>query len=112
MATAAMAFGALVWSPQRPQLALGVLGGGALVGLSMWAISGVVNGLMMRSEAGAIRPVSRAFPLVKFFTRHAILAFVAYGMMARLQLHPVGLLIGVSSMVMAAAAEALRWRHR
>lgn len=110
IATAAMAVGALLWSPGRPQLALGVLGGGALVGLSMWAIGGVVKGLMTRSESGEFRPVSRAFHLVKFFTRHAILAVTAYVMMVRLHLDPVGMFVGVTSVVVAAAVAAARTR--
>src|SRR4029453_11199973 len=32
--------------------------------------------------------------LVKFFTRYAILAIVAYGMLARLRLSPVGVVAG------------------
>ena len=101
---------AFLWSPRRPQLALGVLAGGALVGLSMWAIGGVVKGLLMRSESGEIGPVSRAVPLVKFFTRHAILALTAYVMMVRLHLDPVGMFVGVTSVVVAAAIAAVRTR--
>jgi hypothetical protein len=109
-ATAAMAVGAFLWSPGRPQLGLGVLAGGALVGLSMWAIVGVVKALTTGSETGEIRPVSRAFPLVKFFTRHAILAVTAYVMMVRLHLDPVGMFVGVTSVVVAAAVAAVRAR--
>jgi hypothetical protein len=98
--------------PDVPRLALGVVGGGVLIGLAFWAIRGAVEQLTSGGESGENRRNSRGFALVKFFTRHAILALVAYGMMARLQLHPVGLLIGVSSIVMAASVEALRWRHR
>jgi hypothetical protein len=45
---------------------------------------------------------------VKFFTRHAILALAAYGMMVRLHLDPLGMLVGVSSLFVAAAVEAVR----
>jgi hypothetical protein len=82
----------------------GVLGGGLLIGLSFWAIRGTV-------EQGG-NP--SGFALVKFFTRHAILALAAYGMMVRLHLDPVGLLAGVSSLGVAVAGEALRdlrWRR-
>jgi hypothetical protein len=51
---------------------------------------------------------------VKFFTRHGIVALAAYGMMVRLHLDPVGLLLGVSSLGVAVAVEAvrdLRWRR-
>jgi hypothetical protein len=105
-----MAAGAWLWSPGRPQIALGVLAGGALVGWSMWAMGGVVNGLMIKSQSGEIRPVSRVVPLVKFFTRHAILALTAYIMMVRLHLDPVGMFVGVTSVVIAAAVSAARTR--
>jgi hypothetical protein len=85
---------------------LGVLGGGVLIGLSFWAIRGSVDALMGGK--------SRGFALVKFFTRHGILALAAYGMMVRLHLDPVGLLAGVSSLGVGVAGEALRdlrWRR-
>jgi uncharacterized membrane protein len=88
----------------------GVIGGGVLVGLAIWALVGVVSALMSRDESGEIRPVSRAFPLVKFFTRHVILAFVAYVMMVRLHLDPIGMVVGVTSVVVAATLEAARPR--
>ena len=104
---------------------LGVLGGGVLIGLSFWAIRGVVDtlisvrsGLPQRSgdaaEAGETRGNPAGFALVKFFTRHGILALAAYGMMVRLHVDPVGLLAGVSSLGVAVAVEALRdlrWRR-
>jgi hypothetical protein len=93
---------------------LGVIGGGVLIGLSFWAIRGAVDGLIALrsgSESGENRS---GFSLVKFFTRHGILALAAYGMMVRLHLDPVGLLAGVSSLGVAVAGEALRdlrWRR-
>src|SRR5687768_16919954 len=76
-----------------------VLGGGLLIGISYWAIKGTVDALIGRrtasfahggeaaaaAESGA-RP--RRWPLVKFFTRHGMLALAAYGMMVRLHLDP------------------------
>lgn len=93
----------LVW-PRDWRMAAGILGGGVLIGLSAWAIRGVVDGLLSPSDG------SRAggSVLVKFFTRHAILAVAAYGMMARLKLDPVGMLVGVSSLALAAGLEAAR----
>jgi hypothetical protein len=88
----------------------GVVGGGVLVLLAIWALAGVVAGLVTREENGEIRPISRAFPLVKFFTRHVILAFVAYVMMVRLHLDPIGMVVGVTSVVVAAVFEAARPR--
>jgi hypothetical protein len=93
--------------------AAAVLGGGALIGISFWAIRGTVDVLMLRLRSET-RPKSAAFALVKFFTRHGIVALAAYGMMVRLHLDPVGLLLGVSSLGVAVAVEAvrdLRWRR-
>jgi hypothetical protein len=112
---------------------LGVLGGGLLIGLSFWAIRGTVDTLIAlqpglpRQSGGAAKAMeaegakagetgrkSTAFALVKFFTRHAIVAVAAYGMMVRLHLDPLGLLAGVSSLGVAVGVEALRdlrWRR-
>ena len=109
---------------------LGVLGGGLLIGLSFWATRGTVDTLVSlarrsgeaakadgsgdAANAGESGRISTRFALVKFFTRHGILALAAYGMMVRLHLDPVGLLAGVSSLGVAVAIEALRdvrWRR-
>jgi len=93
---------------------LGVLGGGLLIGLSFWAIRGTVDTLIVLRSGGETRRISSGFALVKFFTRHGILALAAYGMMVRLHLDPVGLVAGVSSLGVAVAIEALRdlrWRR-
>ena len=94
---------------------LGVLGGGLLIGLSFWAIRGTVDTLIVASiRAAKPAGIPRGFALVKFFTRHGIVALAAYGMMVRLHLDPVGLLAGVSSLGVAVGVEALRdlrWRR-
>jgi hypothetical protein len=93
---------------------LGVLGGGALIGVSFWAIRGTVDGLVALRSGGETGRISTVFVLVKFFTRHVIVALAAYGMMVRLHLHPMGLLVGVSSLGVAVGVEALRdlrWRR-
>jgi hypothetical protein len=60
------------------------------------------------TEQSRLSAVSAAWILLRLAGRYALLGFLAYAMIARLRLHPVGLLIGVSSAVAAAAAEALR----
>jgi hypothetical protein len=90
--------------PGQWQIAGGVLGGGLLVGVSAWAIRGVVDGFVL---GGGARP-SGTLVLVKYFTRHAILALAAYGMMVRLHLDPVAMLAGVSSLVVASGIVALQ----
>ena len=93
---------------------LGVVAGGLLVGLSFWAIWGSVEAFVgLRPDGESPRKLAR-FHLVKFFTRHAMLAIAAYGMMVRLQLDPVAMLLGVTSLGVAVAVEAvrsLRWRR-
>jgi len=105
---------------------LGVLGGGVLIGLSFWAIRGTVDTLLRGSAAtarqAAVDGQNRAetgrksprFALVKFFTRHGIVALAAYGMMVRLHVDPLGVLLGVTSLGIAVGVEALRdlrWRR-
>jgi hypothetical protein len=110
LACLALAVTALVWAPDRPRVAFGVVGGGVLSALALWVIAGAVGGWARRAESGEIRPKTRGFALVNFFTRHVILALVAYVMMVRLHLDPVGMLIGVTSVVVAVAVEAARPR--
>lgn len=113
IAGAGMALLAVVWFRNLSAPA-GVIGGAMLIGLSFWAIQGSVDafvGLRSGGETGGKPP---RFHLVKFFTRHAMLAFAAYGMMVRLQFDPVAMLVGVTSLGVAVAAEAvrsLRWRR-
>ena len=93
---------------------LGVLGGGLLIGLSFWAIRSTVDAVIALRSSGETGQKTARFALVKFFTRHAIVALAAYGMMVRLRLDPVGLLAGVSSLGVAVGVEALRdlrWRR-
>ena len=112
MACAAMAMAFALW---RGALAgVSVLGGAALIGLSFWAIRGTVDALITLRLRGEKGRISAVFTLVKFFTRHAIVALAAYGMMVRLHLDPLGLLAGVSSLGVAVGVEALRdlrWRR-
>lgn len=108
-----MTAGALLLKPSVPLLALGVVGGGVLSGLAYWGIRGLADVLVAGAIRGEIRSNSRGWALVKFFTRHAILALAGYGMMTRLKLDPVGMLMGVSAPIAAIALEALRgWRGR
>lgn len=104
---------AAAWTRGYP-VPLGVLGGGLLIGLSYWAIKGTVDALIALRSGGESGAKPARLQLVKFFTRHGMLALAAYGMMVRLHLDPVGLLAGVSSLVIAVAVEVLRdlrWRR-
>jgi len=95
-------------------VSLGVIGGGLLIGLSFWTIRGSIDAFVGLRSGGETPRKSARFHLVKFFTRHAMLALAAYGMMVRLQLDPVAMLVGVTSLGVAVAVEAvrsLRWRR-
>ena len=108
-----MAAAAALWTRDLA-LPLGVAGGGLLIGLSYWAITGTVDALIARRSGGETGKKPARWRLVKFFTRHGILALAAYGMMVRLRLDPLGLLAGVSSLSVAVAVEVLRdlrWRR-
>lgn len=95
---------ALALGAAGPRAAVGVLGGGLLAAVSYRAIKGAADAAMDSQR--------RRGALVKFVTRHAILAVAAYVMLARLRLSPVGMLIGASSLVLAAAAALARSSRR
>ena len=105
----------LAWRRGRPDVALGVVGGGALAGASYWAIrwsvSRLTTGVARRTrEGGDARPSRRRLvvPVLVLVLRYALLGLLAYVMIARLRLHPIGLLLGASSVAAAAAFEAVR----
>lgn len=86
--------------------AVAVVGGGLLIAISFLAITSGVDAL-----SGGKRP---AFVLLKLTGRYALLGFLAYVMIARLRLPPLGLILGASSFAVAAAVETvslLRKKH-
>lgn len=94
---------AAIWSGEA-RAPLSVVGGGVLAAISYRAIKGGVDAVAAGGRGRAA--------LVKFFTRHAILAFAAYVMLVRLRLHPLWVMAGASSLVAAAVAAAARFlRH-
>jgi hypothetical protein len=109
MAAAAFVIGGGRWSPVA-----GVLGGGLLIAISYRTlgsgVSGLVDLIARPRSAGEHEPapprVGRTVALVAM--RYALLALLAYVMIARLRLHPLGLLAGASSVVAAATVEAAR----
>jgi hypothetical protein len=98
---------AAAWAMARGAVAapFGVLGGGALAWMSYRGIKGGIDAV---TRVGGWTARRRAFGLVKFFTRYAILAVAAYVIMARLRLPPVAVFAGASSLVIAVMVEALR----
>jgi len=103
---AALAVVALLLARGDPRPAIGVLGGGVLAGVSLVGIRSSVGALLTGSRAMA-RPRA-LWTVLKVGGRYALLALLAYVMIARLRLHPLGLLAGASSVVAAAAIEAGR----
>lgn len=106
-ACAAMAAVAAAVASRHLASAAGVLGGGLLVVISYRGIKGGIDALAGGAASGAARK-GTAIGLVKFFTRYAILATVAYVIMARLRLPPLAVVAGASSLVVAIAIEAVR----
>jgi hypothetical protein len=109
---AAMAVVALLVADDRVQTALAVLSGGLLAGVSYWLIlsgaGAIVRAAGLASGAEPVRRANLPWIVVKLAGRYALLALLAYVMIARLRLPPLGLLAGVSSIVAAASVEALR----
>jgi hypothetical protein len=106
---------ALILGAGRPDAAVAVLAGGALVGISYRAIKSSIDALASVAGSGASaagsgpRRPSLAWPMITLGGRYALLGFLAYVMISRLRLHPIGLLAGASSLVAAAAIEAVRF---
>ena len=90
--------------------AAAVVGGGVLAGVSFLLIKGAivdVTAFAAHPTEPAPRP-NASFAVVKLTARYALLGFLAYVMIARLRLHPIGLIVGASSFVAVAAVEAVR----
>jgi hypothetical protein len=107
---AAMAVVAFAVSRAHLMSALAVVGGGLIAGGSYLAIQSGVSALvdrLTRSATPPRRPALR-WTVFKLTGRYALLGFMAYVMIARLRLPPLGLLAGASSIVAAVAVEAAR----
>ena len=110
---AAMAF---VLAGGRPGPATGVLAGGFLVSFSYWTLKRGVSSLAHSpshasgtADGDAMRRPNPLWTFAKVVVRYALLALLAYVMIARLRLHPLGLLAGASSVVAAVSIEAVRF---
>jgi hypothetical protein len=111
-----MAAVALALQGGRPDGAIGVVGGGALMAVSYRSIKGGVDALVGRvagnGSSGGRRRGLRA--LVGVVVRYALLAAGAYVILIPLRAHPLGVLTGVTAPVVAIALEAarLQWQKR
>ena len=108
LTAAAMAV-ALVLPGGGARVAAAVAGGALLSGVSYWAIKRGVTGLADAVLSRGHGPHS-AQRLLVVVLRYALLAGIAYVMIARLRLSPIGLLGGASVIPVSAAAEFVRGR--
>lgn len=90
--------------------AAAVVGGGVLIGVSYFALRSGTGALvdLVSGQAGEDRVRVVRATMVRLVGRYALLGFLAYVMIARLRLHPLGLLAGASSVAAAAFVEAVR----
>jgi hypothetical protein len=101
-----LAAAVLAWLLFGRPMALGVLGGGLLIGLSLYSLGGGVAAIVRTASGDGRRGAGRT--LLKVVFRYALLGFLAYVMIARLRLHPIGLLVGATSITAAVFVEAVR----
>ena len=106
----AMAVAALIVPHGSARLAAAVLAGGFLAAVSYGSIKAGVTSVLdaMPGAHGAARRAPRWRIGLQLAGRYALLALLAYVMIARLRLHPLGLLAGASSIVAAVTVEAVR----
>jgi len=102
-----LALVALVAPPAGPPVAAGVFGGALIAAVSYWAIRRGVDGLSIAMVGGANARARSARALIILVGRYALLALIAYVMIARLRLSPVGLLVGASVIPAAVTVEAI-----
>ena len=98
----------LSWALVDGRMAAGVLGGGLLIGLSLYTLGGGVAAVVHAAAGGRTDPGRVGKTLLKVVVRYALLGFLAYVMIARLRLHPIGLLVGATSITAAVFVEAVR----
>jgi hypothetical protein len=98
----------VAWVAVDARMAAGVFGGGLLIGLSLYSLGGGVGALVHAAAGGRTAARGTAKALLKVVVRYALLGFLAYVMIARLRLHPIGLLVGATSITAAVFVEAVR----
>jgi hypothetical protein len=106
---------ALLIQRGRPEGALGVLAGAAIMGVSYAAIKSGVTALVQRAAAaGQADPAHRvsggrgAWLLLKVIGRYLVIGVAAWAVLVPLRAHPLGLFAGVSVPVLAIGIEAVR----
>ena len=107
-----LTIGAFLFTRAGLSNAFGVLGGGLLAAISFLSIRSGIEGMVsgLHSKSSAPRT---GLALGKMVFRYALLGFLAYVMIARLRLPPLGLVAGVSSVPAAVLIETARlfWKR-
>jgi hypothetical protein len=95
------------------RMAGGVLGGGLLLAISYRALKRGVYAIGPPPAGQEGRSTVRAWRLALGLAgRYALLLATGYVIIGRLHLHPLGVIVGVSAVVVAAMVEAVRsWRQ-
>jgi hypothetical protein len=95
------------------RMGAGVLGGGVLLAISYRALKRAVHALGPPAPGEEGRPTVSPWRLAFGLTiRYALLLGAGYVIIGRLRLHPLGVLVGVSAVVVAAMIVAVRaWRQ-
>ncbi|MEO5896299.1 MAG: hypothetical protein ABIS06_11400 [Vicinamibacterales bacterium] len=99
---------ALLAARGDPWPAVAVLGGVALIAFAYRSLKAGVAGVLLSAGGTPVGRSGRARAVFRIASRYALLGFLAYVMIARLRLHPLGLLAGASSFVAAVSIETLR----
>jgi hypothetical protein len=94
---------ALLLMRGRPEGALGVLAGGALMAVSFLAIRGGVDAALKRGS-----PRAGAWAAFRFIARYGVITVLAWAVLVPLRAHPLGVFAGVTAPVIAIGIEALR----
>lgn len=98
---------AWAWPSGGANAAAGVLGGALIAGISYFGIRSGVDGMADALSGGASARAGMVRALTMLVGRYALLALIAYVMISRLRLSPLGLLLGVSVIPLAVTIEAL-----
>ena len=97
----------IAWPLWGIAVSLSVAGGALLITTSYWAIKRGVSGLTSAVVEGADARGRTRRSLIILVGRYALLALIAYVMISRLRLSPIGVLVGVSVLPAAVMLEAL-----
>jgi len=95
----------------RPEGALGVLAGGALMAVSYAAIKGGVDAALGRKGEAAASSAA-AWAAFRFIARYGVIAVLAWAILVPLHADPLGVFAGVTAPVLAIGVEALRLARR